>query len=345
MAQPIVDPAVWASGDFTGKDSFAIDLSLRDVAALEDSALAVRGRGQPPSAEDFDLSAMADTVAAIRSTVVAGRGVVLVRGFPVERHDLDTIATMYRGLGAHLGHAVSQSLMGDRLGHVIDASRGDEHARGYRSARELDPHTDSDDIVGLLCIRPAKDGGESLLSSSFHVHNALLAEAPRHLPVLYRGFRYHWNGEEPPGEAPITPYNIPVFSEEQGVWSTVYLRHFINLAGEAEGGLSAEDKAALDAFDTIAKRADVQLRFRLEPGEAILFNNYTCLHARTAFVDHDEPGRHRHLLRLWLQARPPRPVHAAVRRYYGADGMPQQERGRERYAGDTMGDSVGAAVG
>ena len=43
--------------------------------------------------------------------------------------------------------------MGDRLGHVVDASGRNPRERGYRSAKELDLHTDSDDIVGLLCIR------------------------------------------------------------------------------------------------------------------------------------------------------------------------------------------------
>ena len=30
-------------------------------------------------------------------------------------------------------------------------------------------------------------------------------------------------------------------------------------------------------------------------------NNYMVLHARTAFVDHADPDRKRHLLRLWLK--------------------------------------------
>ncbi|MBM3585588.1 MAG: TauD/TfdA family dioxygenase [Alphaproteobacteria bacterium] len=340
---PIRHAAAWMARDYPTKDSFAFDLGARHVAALEKAAAAVRGRRMEDIGPDaFDLSAIAEDVARVRDTVLHGRGFLLLRGFPVDR-DLDTVMAMYWGLGAHLGRAVSQSLMGDRIGHVLDASRGNEHARGYRSARELDPHTDSDDVVGLLCLRPGIEGGESLLSCALHMHNVLLAEAPDQLRVLNRGFHYHWNGEEPEGEPPITSYPIPVFSEQEGTWSTVYLRHFINKAFDEAGGTPDEDKAALDAMDAVARRDDVQLRFRLEAGEAILFNNYTCLHARTSFVDHPDQGRHRHLLRLWLQARPPRPVHPAVRRYYGTDGMPFQARGAARYAGDTMAGSVSAA--
>jgi len=342
--QHIGDPAAWSSKAFATKDDFAFDLTPAHVAALERAADRTKGVEIPAiGPSDFDLAPIAEDVARLRAVLTRGRGVVLLRGIPVGSSDTETIARMYWGLGTHLGRAVSQSLMGDRMGHVIDASRGAEHARGYRSSRELSPHTDSDDIVGLLCIRPAKAGGESLLASSLAIHNALLEEQPQHLGPLYRGFRYHWNGEEPPGEPPITPYEVPVFSEADGLWSTVYLRYFMDKAAEEAGGHPEADRCALDAFDAMAVREDIQLRFRMEPGEAILFNNYTMLHARTAFQDHEDPAKCRHLLRLWLQARPPRPVHPAIRRYYGQDGMPQQDRGRERYAGDTMGDKKTAA--
>ena len=46
----------------------------------------------------------------------------------------------------------------------------------------------------------------------------------------------------------------------------------------------------------------------LEPGEAVIMNNYVIMHGRTAFEDGEERGAKRHLLRLWLTAQPPRPV-------------------------------------
>ena len=36
----------------------------------------------------------------------------------------------------------------------------------------------------------------------------------------------------------------------------------------------------------------------LEPGDIQLLSNHTIVHARTAYED--DPGRKRHLLRLWL---------------------------------------------
>jgi hypothetical protein len=38
-------------------------------------------------------------------------------------------------------------------------------------------------------------------------------------------------------------------------------------------------------------------------GDIQLINNATILHARTAYEDHVEPERKRHLVRLWLRLR------------------------------------------
>jgi hypothetical protein len=42
------------------------------------------------------------------------------------------------------------------------------------------------------------------------------------------------------------------------------------------------------------------LSMNFEEGDIQLLNNHTTLHARTAFEDHDEPERQRHLLRMWI---------------------------------------------
>ena len=43
-------------------------------------------------------------------------------------------------------------------------------------------------------------------------------------------------------------------------------------------------------------------RFLVEPGQIYFLNNRWILHNRTAFEDDPEPGRRRHLVRLWLAA-------------------------------------------
>ena len=59
------------------------------------------------------------------------------------------------------------------------------------------------------------------------------------------------------------------------------------------------------------------LEFTLAPGEMYFLNNYTILHARTAFDDHEEEDRRRHLLRLWLEVPGMRPIHPHINLFDG----------------------------
>src|SRR6202023_651466 len=186
-------------------------------------------------------------------------------------------------------------------------------ARAYRNKQELSPHTDSCDMVGLACMRNAKTGGVSQLTSAISVHNAMLEEGPEFLECLYRGYVFHRRGEEQPGELPYTPYRVPVYSNTDGQVSARYVRTYVE-AGEAAAGrpMGEAELRVLDRFEEVTKRPELMLEFTLRPGEMYFINNYTILHARTAFQDGDAPeDARRHLLRLWLDA-PNRPVHPSI---------------------------------
>jgi len=304
--------------DFRSPADYSVDL---DAAQLRDIAAAMRrinaaGIGLDGlQREHFEVPSLRPFVEEIRRQVEDGRGFVLLRGLPVEDYSKDDLGLIFWGIGTHLGRGLSQSVMGDRLGHVKDFSREDPGARAYRNKQELSPHTDSCDLVGLLCLRNAQaGGGVSRLTSAISVHNALLAENPDVLAALYRGYVRHRRGEEQPGELPYTPYRIPVYSNVEGKVSVRYVRSYIE-AGEAAAGrpMGAAERAIIDTFEAVTKRPELMLEFTLQPGEAYFINNYTILHARTAFDDGDAPeDARRHLLRLWLDT-PVRPVHPYIR--------------------------------
>ena len=72
--------------------------------------------------------------------------------------------------------------------------------------------------------------------------------------------------------------------------------------------------AVLDHFEAVTKRPELMLDFTLQPGEIYFINNYTILHARTAFDDGDaEEDRRRHLLRLWVDVPQMRSVHPHIK--------------------------------
>ena len=130
----------------------------------------------------------------------------------------------------------------------------------------------------------------------------MLEECPEALERLYRGYVFHRRGEEKPGDLPYTPYRVPVYSNTEGKVSARYVRTYVE-AGEAAAGrpMGEVELAVLDRFEEVTKRPELMLEFTLQPGEMYFINNYTILHARTAFDDFEEEDRRRHLLRLWLE--------------------------------------------
>jgi hypothetical protein len=337
---PIVARSAWKPADFPTPDAFSFTLTNAHFAAF-DAALATSRRAgrnaEDLTTRDFALEPIAADVVAWRDEVLRGRGFIVLREFSRERYTPDDLGMLFFGLGTHFGRAVSQSSMGDRLGHIIDVGGKDRRERAYRNSRELTLHTDRADVVGMLCIGKAAEGGLSGYASAHTIYNEILASKPALLEPLFAGFPYHRRGEEAPGEPAITPYRVPVLSESERELSTVWLRAYIEMAAKELGTPLTEDElAALDYFEEVGRRDDVQLRFLLEPGHAIFFNNCTMLHNRTSFEDDPDPARKRHLLRLWLMLDGGRPLAPEIHAYKGTTGIVGHEGTSTYYRGNAI---------
>ena len=325
---PIDDASAWKASE-RDRDSFCVDLGEPQLQAFEQALQHARAHCQEAesiTSDLFPLDAIASDLAAWREEVMRGSGLLILRGFPVDRYDKDALGMIHFGLGTYFGVAMSQSVMGDRLGHVVNVGGKDPKERAYRNSTELDMHTDACDIVAMMCLQRAMAGGYSGYVSAISIYNEILNRAPELLPPLFEGFHYHRFGEETPGQAPVTEEKIPVFSFRDGLLSVNYLRAYIEMAAEEmQTPLSGDQVAALDLVDEISLDPGFALKFITEPGEAVLFNNLTVLHNRTAFDDADDPALKRHLLRLWLVAHEPRrPVIDSLRIYEGK-GIEKQQ--------------------
>ena len=320
-------PSAWTGASIGGKEAFVFDLGSRHLAAFERAIEIVRARGlglDDVARGDFPLDSIAEDVGALKSALDDGHGLAVVRGFPVGHWAAEDVELMYWGLGCHLGTAASQSVMGDRLGHVTDVSDVDPNARAYRSRRELSLHNDFGNYHGMLSLSVALHGGESRFASSLAVHNAMLAETPHHLPRLYAGWPLYRLGEEAEGELPYTAHHVPVYSVCEGWLSCRYMRGFIEAGATLRGQpLEETDVAALDGLDEIAHRDEVMVEFLLEPGEAAFYNNLVVMHARAAFENGPSADARRHLLRLWLYADGARPVVPEIE-VFDSPGIPPQ---------------------
>jgi len=335
--QPYHHPSAWKPADLRHKSAICESLTAAHIGAFDQALRTVQASGigvEDLQRGNFPLDAIANDVTRWEQEIQEGRGIFVLTGFPVDKYSKEECGIIYYGLGTHFGEAQSQSLMGDRLGHVIGVGGKDTRERAYRNSAELALHTDASDIIGMMCLVKAKQGGMSGYCSAPAIYNHFLKHHPDLLETLFEGYRYHLFGEQGPGQAPVTDHKIPVFSEREGYLSVSFLRSYIELAFEELGLDKTEAEAlALDSFDEIAHSPEFRFDFMLEPGDISFFNNYTVLHTRTEFFDDEDPNKHRHLLRLWLKAWNPRPVASEMGTYGARKGIEKQAGGGTYYTG------------
>jgi len=311
--------------DLRGReDEWSYRLSPSQIAEIEEAVRVVRVRNLDIAdirREDFPLPTLGPVLDRLRREVVDGRGFLLLRGMPVEGRPIVESATAYWGVGSYFGSARSQNAQGHLLGHIYDLgglSEVDPTLRNYATSERQRFHTDSCDIVALLCLRRAKSGGRSAIVSSMTLHNVMAQRRPDLLARLFQPFATDRRGEIPEGKAPF--YNSPVYNEYTGHVSVLYSRQYINSAqrfAEAHR-LAPEDVEALDMLDELAGDPELRLDMNFMPGDVQFLHNHTILHSRSAYEDWPEVERKRHLLRLWLAAPGARTLPPVFAEKYGS---------------------------
>lgn len=305
--EEVISRAAWLGRDIQTGDEWIYRLSDLEIAEIDDALRHLQSTGQQiPNVgkEHFPLKRFARTLRLLQTEIENGLGIMLIRGLPRDRYSAEEMGLIYWGIGAHLGRAVAQNAQGDVLGHVRDLGRDqykDMHARGYQTASLLPFHNDSCDIVGLCCLETAKNGGLSAVASSVSVYNALLRSRPDLVKVLTQPFYADRRGEESEGQKPY--YVTPIFIWHKGRMFNRFNRTFIDSAQRFNEvpRLTPLQIEALDAVAELCKDPTFRLDMKLERGDMQFVNNYCVLHSRTAYEDHQEEERRRHLLRLWLR--------------------------------------------
>jgi len=333
IPQEIGGPSAWLGPDLAVRGDWIEQLTETEILEIDRVAERLTNAEMDiPSIRqhDFPLPTLGPRLRRILGELLTGRGFVLLRRLPVERWSMRKTATAFFGLGTHLGNARSQNAQGHVLGHVKDLGQSsrDPNVRIYQTSERQGYHTDSCDVVGLLCLQPAKAGGLSSLVSSVTIFNEMRRQRSDLLPCLFAPIETDRRGEVPEGHKPY--FRIPVFNWYAGLLSTIYQRKYIDSARRFVGTpLTPEQQEALDLFDALADDSALNLSMQLLSGDVQLVHNHTLLHDRTAFEDWPESERKRRLLRLWLappEARPLPPVFA------------------ERYGTITQGDRGGVIV-
>jgi hypothetical protein len=318
VPERLVGPAAWRGPALDQRRDWIETLSSAEIEEVDGAIRGLAGRELDLAAlraTDFPLPTLAPRLQRIANEVLDGRGFALIRGLDIGRYDRRAAAIAFLGLGSHLGNARPQNARGHILGHVKDLglSSVDPNVRIYQTHERQTYHTDSCDIVALLCLRTAKNGGLSTLVSAITIYNEMRTQRPDLAAALFEPIETDRRGEIPAGQLPY--FRIPVFNWHAGLLSVMYQRQYIESARRFADvpPLTSRQIEALDLFDSLANDPALNLRMAFQPGDIQLVHNHTLLHDRTAFEDWPEPERRRHLLRLWLappNARPLPPVFA-----------------------------------
>ena len=283
---------------FTDEENDEIELALRHFRATNLDVMDV-------TAETFPLSSsFQNKLLAMREEILQGRGFAVQRGLTVARYSNKDICTIFCAIGKIMGIPVSQNKFGHVLGHVYDLGNDplSPSTRLYTTSAAQPFHTDSADIVGLLCIRNAPVGGDSQWVSSVRCYEEIKRERADLAEVLLQPFFVSRKGEIPPGCGPT--YKMAVFHEveddrtgEKNIIG-IYDRSFIDAAQTIEGTpkLTSLQIEALNYLDALCVKRQIEMR--LQSGDIQWLHNHTTFHARSAFKNESEFPRH--LLRLWL---------------------------------------------
>ncbi len=321
--KPLIDPADWTGADLAASDDWKYLLTDAEITEIDAAVAHVEARGieiRDITAEDFALPVLDAKLGDMKQQLMEGRGLAVLRGVPVGRYTIEQAAIAYWGIGLRIGEPVSQNRNGHLLGHVYDLVGPDRGAhpsiRSYHTSADLNYHSDSCDVVALLCLHKAKSGGLSKVVSTAGVYNEMLRRRPDLVADLVKPWYRDRREEIPPGKDPW--FELPVFSFTDGYFSTSWHNYYIRSAQrfEALPRFTASQAEALDMLDALAEELHYDMAF--EPGDIQFLHNHVIAHGRTEYQDWPAPERKRHLLRLWLATPGGRPLPAGMlERYVG----------------------------
>jgi len=305
LDEPIEDARAWVAADVDKADCVVM---LDDAARDEVLAVAEKAQAEPlpillRAPEQFELTALRDFMTRARNQLDGLPGFAVIDRLPLDIMQEQDAVTVFWVLGKLLGRAVAQKWDGTMIYDVTD--KGQEYSYGVRGSYtnvELLFHTDNafailpPDYVGLLCIRPALEGGISRFCSVHSVHNRMLAEHPRELERLYECVLWDRQAEHAPGAPKVT--RAPVFRYHEGELSARLNVSLVRKGYDVAGvDMDAETRSALAALEQVADAPDLWFELPIERGQLQYLNNRNIVHYRSEFTD--DPARKRHLVRTW----------------------------------------------
>ncbi|KAJ5351396.1 hypothetical protein N7452_000370 [Penicillium brevicompactum] len=314
--QKLVSPLVWEGSEVVKGENWIYhlkDAELEEVDAALKSFKALNLSLGNINESTFPLPTLRPTLRDLSKELHAGRGFFVLRGLRVDYYSREDNIIIYTGVSSHVG-SIRGRQQDTRLAngtspvisHIKDLTTTFEAEKIGAPSNTADKqvfHTDAGDIISLLCLNPAAEGGESYLSSSGHVYNILAKERPDLIHTLSQDWPVDGFNN------PAKPYVLRPLLYHQPATDSTPERVLIQYARRYFTGFQAQPRSkdippiteaqaeALDALHFLAEKHRAVLDF--QKGDVQYVNNLSIFHARNGFKD--APGKQRHLLRIWLR--------------------------------------------
>jgi alpha-ketoglutarate-dependent taurine dioxygenase len=309
LADVVPQPRAWR-GPSLGEDEYLV--AIPDACRREVRGVLAELRAAPVPTllllpEHFDLAECVRWMGGVRERLDHGPGFVILDRLPLDDMSRQEAIDVYWILASLLEPPVAQEWKGTVIYDVRhDGQEYGADTRGALTPVGLEMHNDSSmgeappNYVGLLCLQTAKTGGMSIVSSALAAHNHFLKARHDILRRLYEPF-YRDHQEYQAADA-ASKNDRPVFAWDGRLRTRFNARHIVRgyeKTGRVLDPLGAEAVRRMDAFlGDPGNRLDLWL----EQGQIQILNNRVIVHGRTPYEDHEDPARHRHLVRLWLRA-------------------------------------------
>lgn len=301
------DGRAWVARDFSA-DGCVLHL---DDRCLQEIRCLVARIGENPlpmllrNPDHFDIPNLEQVMARAKALLDAVPGVAVIDALPLDDLDPRCAAALFWVMGQLIGRPVAQKWDGTVLYDVKDSGQPFGYGvRGSTTSVELVFHNDNafglapPDYVGLLCVRPALQGGVSRFCSLYAVHDRLMRQHPRLLRRLYRPLYWDRQAEHRPGAPKVTL--APMFRFAGGRLAARANISLVRKGYEVAGvEMDGETQAALAAVQGVSEDPDIWLEIPLARGQLQYLNNREVAHYRSDFTDHPDPAMKRHLLRTW----------------------------------------------
>lgn len=303
---PLTTAAAWMPAQLARDRRWIYPLDSADIAELDATLALARAGGLTPDTVtrgNFPLPRLAPRLIGMRKELENGYGAVLIKGLPVDRWSEADAMLVYAGLGVQFGELTAQNAAGRLLDHVRSTGRDwdtDPTVRGYQTTAALPFHCDKADLVGLMCLRHAKSGGASCITSSVSIYNAVLARRPDLVEALYAPLYVDLRGEEPEGMKPY--YLQPLYGYHNGrLYGRLASKYVESAQRFPEVPRLAEKAIEATAYvESLAQSDEFRFDMVFERGDVQLLNNHVVVHSRRAYEDYPEPERWRHLVRMLM---------------------------------------------